>query len=488
VNRCGRYSLLIRNGRIVDINPSAQTLISLYPGAGVVDARDRIVIPGFINAHFHGESVLLRLMTRRAPFGSWNAHQGLRSALARLLDPSAAPDVAALYGIAGILHLRSGTTTVAGYPAPYTPAVLQGAVNAIAGAGIRFMIALQSWDQIEGFRSSPTGPGGCSISLGPEEGYTVYSLENFVRVSAETQFPLAAHIGETRAETDALRGRFKKSPLRILKDSGALVPGTHLIHCNHIPENDLDLLGAGANPLTLCIRSALAKQTGYPLLRSLASRDVALCLGTDWGDTDLLAEIGALRNLRRYVSGVPAYEPLELMRMATINGAHALGIASQTGSLEVGKHADLVMIAFDDVRLPSLSANPPAEEIAELITDYCDTGMISDVMVQGVFGVRNREAVRVDEKEMLRNFRQIQGMYIPAVSAEHHGERFTGVPLASSDRNGKAPLFGQGEAEDDSARERKANMTPPGPASGESQQKFPVVTKKISKVFGEDDI
>jgi 5-methylthioadenosine/S-adenosylhomocysteine deaminase len=471
----------------VDINPSAQTLISLYPGASVVDARERIVLPGFVNAHYHGESVLLRHITRRASYGSWNALPGLRGAFAHLLDPASASGIATLYRTAGFLHLKSGTTAVAEYPAGYTPAVLQGAIENIASAGVRSVFALQTWEQIESFRSSPPALRQFSISLGPEEGYTVYRLDNFVRASTETQFPLAAHLGEARTEVEALRGRFKKSPLRVLKDSGALVPATHIIHCNHIPEKDLDLLRDGGNPVTLCIRSALAKQTGYPLLRSLASHDVTICLGTDWGETDLLGEIRVLRNLRMYFPRIPPYTPLELIRMATINGAHALGIASQTGSLEVGKHADLVMIPFNDVRVPSLSVHPTAEEIAGIITDYCDTGMIADVMAQGVFRVRNGEAARVDGNEILRDFRQLQRAFLPPGAENHEPDHTPGVPLIPSDRSEKASLHGQEETMVDVPREKKANMRPPGPAPDESLQKFPIVTKKIRKVFGEDD-
>lgn len=473
----------------MDINPSARTLISLYPGAEVVDARARLVLPGFVNAHYHGESVLLRYITGRVSYGSWNALPGLRGALARLLDPASASDVAALYRTAGFLHITGGTTAVAEYPAPYAPAVLQGAIESIASSGVRSVFALQTWEQLESFRPSPLpGLSRFSISLGPEESYTVYSLENFVRVSAETQFPLAAHLGEVRAEVEALRGRFKKSPLRILKDSGALLPATHIMHCNHIPEKDLDLVRDSGNPVTLCIRSALAKQTGYPLLRSLASHDITISLGTDWGETDLLGEIRVLRDLRRYYPGIPPYTPLELIRMATINGAHALGIASHTGSLEVGKHADLVMIPFNDVRLPALSALPTAEEIAEIVTDYCDTGMISDVMAQGVFRVSNGQAVRVDGTKILRDFRQLQGTFLPPASEGHQRDSMGGVQLLKADLREKEPFPGTGDAKEDRPRKEKANMRSPGPVPGESLQKFPVVTKKIKKVFGEDDI
>ena len=275
------------------------------------------------------------------------------------------------------------------------------------------LFALRTWEQVEFLRGAPAGAARHALSLGAEDDYTVYSLESLVRASAGMQFPLVAHLGETRAEVDALRSRFKKSPLRILKDAGALTPATHLLHCNHVPEKDLDIIRENGAPVTLCVRSTLAKQTGYPLLRALASRDVMACLGTDWGETDLLGEIRVLRNLRKYLPGVPAYTPLELIRMATINGAHALGVSSHTGSLEVGKHADLVMIPSDDIRFPPLGAQPTAEETAEIVTDFCDTGMISDVMVQGVFRFRSGADQRAGGAEVLREFRMLQGVFLP---------------------------------------------------------------------------
>ncbi len=472
----------------MDINPSAGTLTSLYPGAAVVDARSRIVLPGFVNAHFHGESVLLRSITGRAPYARWDALPGLRGARERLVSPSSAGDVAALYRVGAYLHARSGTTTVADYPPPFSPSVLEGAAEAVARSGPHALFALQTWEQIESFRASPPAAAHWALSLGPEESYTVYSLESFVRASAETGFPLVSHIAEVRADAESLRSRFKKSPLRILKDTGALVRSTHLIHCNHIAEKDIDVPLEGAGPVTLCVRSALSKQNGYPFLRSLASRDVPLCLGTDWGDTDLLGETGVLRNLRRYVQGVPSYEPLELVRMATINGAQALGVASRTGSLEVGKYADIVMIPSDGITFPPVGAQPTPEEIAEIVTDYCHAGMISDVMVKGEFRVRNGDDVRTDREEIRRELRRLRQAYIPSAGPDGEAEQHAGVPLVQVPAGEKPVLLGDGEPVDDPPRERKANMHAPGPGADETIQKPPVVTRRIGKVFGEDDI
>jgi hypothetical protein len=174
--------------------------------------------------------------------------------------------------------------------------------------------------------------------------------------------------------------------------------------------------------------------------------------------------------------------------MATINGAHALGIASHTGSIEVGKYADLVMIPLNDLRLPALGVTPTAGEIAEIITDYCTTGMIADVMTQGVFRVWNGEAVRVDGEEILREFRQLQGAFLPRAVEESAEDSSPGIPLVPSDRGEKTPLAGDGETGPESPREPGANMRPPGKAPDETLQKFPIVTKKLGKVFGEDDI
>ncbi|HUI10708.1 MAG TPA: amidohydrolase family protein [Bacteroidota bacterium] len=478
---CGRLSLLVRDGRIVDITSSAQSLTSLYPGAAIVDASASLIFPGFVNAHHHGESVLLRYATDGFPSGEWERRRDVAAARARLLEPASAHPVVALYRAGALLHLRGGTTSLGEHPAPYVPPVLGEALDALSGAGIRVVAALQTWEQVSALRTP--GAQRCSIAAGPAESFTVYSLESLVRLSAETGFPIAAQVGEDRHEVEALRRRFKKSPLRVLKDAGALLQSTQLAHGNHIPARDIELLRELGIPLALALRSALAKQTGYPLLRHLKGRDVSLSIGTDWGDTDMLGEVRALRALPGYIPGTPAWTPLELLRMATGGGARALGIEGHCGSLEVGKFADLVMVPLEPFPVPLPGPGASAAELAAMIVDGGESVRITDVMTQGVFRVRHGEQAHPRGAEILREFRRLYAQFFPAGRESARGTQNARVPLVPPERPGAADGAGPGERDSDMEK-------PPHhePEAGAPAQKYPVPTRKIGKVFGEDDL
>jgi len=478
--RCGRLSLLVRDGRIVDITPTTHTLTSLYPGAAVIDASACIIVPGFVNAHHHGESILLRHATDGVPLPDWEDHRDIAAARARLLEPASAPSVALLYRAAAFLHLRGGTTSLGEFPAPYNPPVLGEALEALAGAGLRVVAALRTWEQVGALR----GPGArrCAIATGPGDSFTVYSMENLVRLSAETGFPLVAQIGEERHEVESLRGRFRKSPLRILKDAGMLLPTTHLVHGNHLTAKDCEVLRETGIPLTLTLRSALAKQTGYSFLRHLRAQNLPLSVGTDWGPTDMLGELRALRTLPGYIPGTPSWTPLELMTMATINGARALGIDAHCGSLEVGKFADLVMVPMEPIPRPFPETDTTAAEIAEVLIDGGDGVMVTDVMTQGVFRLRTGDPLHERGGELLREFRRLHGIFFPGKRGIALEAQKPHVPLVPAERTGTTA--GAGEESSPGAE----GAPPAAETPGESAQKFPVPTRKIGKVFGEDDL
>ncbi|HTO94728.1 MAG TPA: amidohydrolase family protein [Bacteroidota bacterium] len=479
--RCGRYSLLVRDGRIVDITSSAHSLSSLYPGATVIDASGSIVAPGFVNAHHHGESILLREATDGLPSALWDDQRELAAARAKLLEPASAHSVAALYNAAALLHMRGGTTTVGEFPAPYNPPVLGEALGALTGAGLRVVVALQTWEQVAALRGETAQR--CSIAAGPADGFTVYSLDSLVRLSAETGFPIAAQIGEEQREVEALRARFKKSPLRVLRDAGALLPSSHVVHGNHLPAKDIENLKELEIPLTLTLRSALARQTGYPLLRHLRTQSAPLSVGTDWGETDMLGEMRALRALPGFIPGTPAWTPLELMRMATVNGARALGVEPHCGSLEVGKFADLFMVPLEAFPRPLPGEDASAADVAAMLVDGGESVRITDVMTQGVFRMRHGEPARSHTGDILREFRRLYGIFFPGKRAPVEASQKPRVPLLPAERNGAPPAPPGAEPARTPEGEAHQPATP-----GASAQKFPVATRKIGKVFGEDDL
>jgi cytosine/adenosine deaminase-related metal-dependent hydrolase len=116
----GRLSIVVHNGRIADLSPNARLLISLYPGANTIDGSNKLVTPGFVNAHFQTESLLLREFTVGRHVSLWGQDVRVQERLARLVDPAYADDLRALYLMA--YHLRGGISPHGRRPGTVHPA------------------------------------------------------------------------------------------------------------------------------------------------------------------------------------------------------------------------------------------------------------------------------------------------------------------------------------------------------------------------------
>jgi 5-methylthioadenosine/S-adenosylhomocysteine deaminase len=443
-----------------------------------VDASGRIVLPGFVNAHYHVESFLLRTLTGRRSFASWPSRAPLGEAVEKLRGSAPATALEALYGVAGSFLLRHGTTTVGDFPLSYSSPRLQAARAGFSLAGIRHSVVFQSWDQIEAVRDvGPPDDRRGLVSLGRMDEFTLYSLENHLRAARERRIPLCTHAAETPGEVEQFRKNFKKGLLTVLKEYGALDGGTQVIHGNHLGQADVALLrGAGAN-LTLCPLSAVSKRTGYPLLSRLSGADIRLSLGTDWGGVDMMADIRFLRVLPNLTEGIRHFSAVDLLRMATINGAHALGLGAQTGSLEIGKKADMIFLS-PELAGP-VGGDLPVEGIAGLVVDHLDRGAITDVLVNGQFVIREGRRVMGEMTEQQAACRALFDTFTGRGTGAD-GPIRKGTPLLPETEEGFLPGFHTPPAEDIPFTAGGENA----PASGSPES---ATEKKIHKVFGEND-
>jgi len=218
---------------------------------------------------------------------------------------------------------------------------------------------------------------------------------------------LSAHLGERKEEIDALRRSFRKGILTILRDFGLLTPSLHLVHMNHGNAEDVRLGVEQGVTFVLCPRSTILKRTGYPLLRHIGNAPLRVCIGTDWEEPDMFREMQFLSQLSMLFSGFPSFAPLELVHMATINGAASLGKANEIGSLERGKKADFVILNLSPVHLEYLNDNPSARDLASLLVRNLSTADIRTVMVDGKDVFSNGICTHMDEESTVARFRRV---------------------------------------------------------------------------------
>jgi len=499
-NRAGSLTLVVRAGVIVEIGEDSAAIRSRYPGAPVMDASGMLVLPGFVNAHVHSVSLLLRDITAGLPLSGWKASAQLREAAGRLYSPAASGDVATVVKAAAAAQLKSGITSLAEMPAEIEADVFRRVVSTVADTRMRALTIVRSWDQLHAVRELSGDGHAFAMDLGAEEDYTVYSLESRIHAAREAGIPLFAHVGETREGVEMVRRNFQKPLFHVLREFGALHADTLCAHLNHCGEPDAQALRDAACTLTVCAGSTMAKQTGYPFLRTLMSHDMRLAIGTDWGMFDVLAEARLLAQLPSFIPGVPEFAAVELVRMATINGAETLGLGIETGSIEPGKRADLVMLRLDDMRVPAIPRAPSAEQIAALLVRSPHPPAVSEVLVRGVFEVHNGALVRQDEQALLADLRQLRERWgiegaqpAPAAGADE-------IPASRSARPKvlqlvpRDPDLSQDHPPATPAalpaqpQERSANLsTAKRRVSPKRPTIHPELPKDVRRVFGDDD-
>jgi 5-methylthioadenosine/S-adenosylhomocysteine deaminase len=360
----------VRDGRIAAVGPAA-AVVPTHPDLPVEDLGDRILTPGFVDAHCHLEWSLLDGLLPPAPFGPW---LGDMLAMRRRMRPD---DHAAAARAGALRALRAGTTTLADSGPSGAGAA------ALATLGLRGLVHLEAFGREEGDAAAAAaaafeerlpaldaaaGPR-VRVGVSPHAPYTVgpalwASLRARPGLAGR---PWATHVAESRAETEAIAagtgplaelfarggmvpGRWPggdgDGPVPRMAAGGAFAPGLVAAHCVELGPGDAAVLAGAGVSVAHCPRSNVHLRCGRAPLEALRAAGARVGLGTDspasGGDYDVRAEARAARDLQAGAVDLPA---AELLRLATAGGAEALGMEGEVGALAPGLRADLVAVA-----------------------------------------------------------------------------------------------------------------------------------------------
>lgn len=396
------HALGVRDGLIAWIGPRERA-----PAANEVrELPDCLLTPGLINAHGHAAMSLFRGLADDLPLMTW-LKQHIWPAEARWVDEAFVRDGTDL---AIAEQLQGGITCFADmYFFP------REACDRVHESGIRAQIAVPLLDfAVPGARTPEEGlqlaielfgdlrhHPRISIALGPHAPYTVSdeNLEKIRVIADQLDAPLQMHVQETASEVEQAVAATGERPLARLDRLGLLGPRLQAVHVTQVSDDDLALLVESNTSVVHCPESNLKLASGFCPVERLWQAGVNVALGTDGAasnnDLDLLGEARTAALLAKAVAGsATALDAHRALRMATLNGARALGIETCTGSLEVGKAADLVV--FD---LSGLAQQPVHDPVSQLI--YA-TGRdcVRHVWVEGQHLLDERRLTRMDAKAL----------------------------------------------------------------------------------------
>jgi len=367
------HAVAVHNGRILAILPSSEARLR-YQAGQRVQLGEHILIPGLINLHTHAAMSLMRGIADDLPLMDWlqkhiwpieAAHMsaqfvldGTRLACAEMLKggitcfndmyffPDAAATAASEFGMRAAL----GITTLE-FPTPYASDA-DDYIN--KGLAVR-----------EKWLDNPL----ISFCLAPHAPYTVSAptFERIQTLAAQMNLPIHCHVQETRYEVEESHRLHQQAPLARLHELGLLGPGFIGVHAVHLAEDELQLLARTGCSVAHCPTSNLKLASGIAPVARMRQLGINVGLGTDGAASnnrlDLLGEMRLAALLAKGSTGdasaLPAHAAL---RMATLNGAIALGLGDETGSISVGKAADLCA-----VHLGNLENQPCYDPVSHLV-------------------------------------------------------------------------------------------------------------------------
>ena len=378
-------SVAVADGRIAYVGPG-QGLPAGFTPERTIDARGGVVLPGFVNAHTHLAMTLLRGYGSDLNLQDW-LEQKIWPAEDRLVAGNCY--WAALLGLAEML--KTGTTAFLDmyfFMDEVARAVDETGMRAvlsrgIVGVGPNFEQALTESQAL--YRDFHGAAGGrLRVMLAPHAEYTNNdtSIERIVEVAHKLNSGIHVHLQETVAETESCLTRHGVSPTLWLERKGLFDLHTVAAHCVTVTPEDEAILLAHDVSVAHNPGSNMKLASGLAPVERMRGRGINVALGTDGpssnNNLNMLEEANLASLCAKIKEGDPTALPAyEALKMATIGGARALEIDDTTGSLEVGKAADIIMIEAD-----SPAMRPMVDPVANVVYS-AGSAEVSLTMVQG---------------------------------------------------------------------------------------------------------
>ncbi len=408
------HAVAIHDGLIVELLPSSQAK-GRYQATHTFNLSHHAITPGLINAHTHTAMSLLRGVADDLPLMTW-LQEHIWPAEQKWVSEHFVRDGSEL-AIAEML--RSGTTCF--NDMYFFPEVT---AHAAAQCGIRAVIGLiiidfpTAWgtgpDEYlekgitlhDQYRNSPH----IHTAFAPHAPYTVSDqpLKRIQVLAEELGLPIHMHIHESLHEIEEAVAQSGMRPLQRLDELGLLGPQLAAAHMTQLTDREIELLAERSVSVVHCPESNLKLASGFCPVDKLIKAGVNVALGTDSAasnnDLDMLGEMRTAALLSKGVSMDPtSLSAHQVLKMATLSGAEALGLDKITGSLLPGKAADLIAIDL------SALETHPVYNVASQIIYAANRNQVREVWVNGEHLLRGGELVTLDQEKLKQQATEWQG-------------------------------------------------------------------------------
>lgn len=410
------HALVVDQGRIVDILP-ADFARQAYVPRETRTRPQHALMPGFVNVHTHSAMTLMRGLADDLPLMDW---------LGNHIWPAEGQHVSRAFCVDGVRlaaaeMIRGGTTCFNDmYFFPDATAEVAVQTGLRAGIGLIVLDFPTAWaaNADEYLRKGLEVHDGTirnqpllSATFAPHAPYTVSDapLRRIRELATELGVPIHMHVHETADEVEQAKTTAGQRPWSRLRELELPGPDFIAVHMTQLTEEEIADCGLLGVSVAHCVESNLKLASGFAPVAKLLSAGANVAIGTDGAasnnDLDMFGEMRTAALLAKAVSNNASAMPAATaLRMATLNGAKAMGLDARIGSLERGKQADFIAV---DLGAP---ATTPIYDVVSQLVYAAGRDQVSDVWVAGRQLLHERRLTTLDEEAVLRRAAEWRGL------------------------------------------------------------------------------
>lgn len=399
-------SIYIEGKKIVAIGEAPADFVA----EKVIDGKDKLVIPGLVNCHTHSYMAFMRNVADDLSFMDW---------LFGTIDPieQQMTDEDTYWGasLAIIEMMKSGTTCFNDMQMNIhqtTRAVKESGMRAVISRGLvgsgndeagQIRLA-QAYEE----RDAAKDCDRLSFMLGPHAPYTCD--DGFMRIVSEeakkNNMRIHVHLSESESEISQIQEKYGLSPIEMADQNGLFDVPAIAAHCVQVDAKDIAILKEKNVSVVTNPASNMKLGNGFAPVPAMLEAGVNVCLGTDGAASNnslnMFHELSLLTLIHKGVNKTPqCVSAREGFRIATINGAKALGLDQEIGSIEVGKKADLAIL---NLNTPSLT---PRNNLIAGLSYSANGSEVETVIIDGQITMENRKILTMDEALVYQKVNEI---------------------------------------------------------------------------------
>lgn len=401
-----KADLYVEGNRIVSIDEEPEG----FQAEKIIEGKDRLAIPGLINCHTHSYMSFMRNVADDLSFMDW---------LFGTIDPieQKMTDEDTYWGacLAIIEMMKSGTTCFNDMQMNIhqtTRAVKESGMRAVICRGLvgsgddegGQMRLRQAFEERDAARDCDR----LSFMLGPHAPYTCD--EGYMRIVSEeakkNHMRIHVHLSESESEIQQIKEKYGYSPIEMAERNGLFEVPAIAAHCVQITESDMEILKAKGVSVVTNPASNMKLGNGFAPVPEMLEKGINVCIGTDGAASNnslnLFHEMSLLALIHKGVKKTPqCISAAQNFRIATINGAKALGLSEEIGSLEVGKKADIAIL---NLNTPSLT---PRNNLLAGLSYSANGSEVETVIIDGKITMENRRVLTMDEEVVYEKVNEI---------------------------------------------------------------------------------